>query len=78
MIALTKIKRNGERVSVDSTYRMNAVEGEVRISFSDYDARRTQYLATIEPCSLRKLRDECNRALSQITGHEYKTTVTIK
>lgn len=42
------------------------------------DRKRTRYEITIEATELRELRDACNKALGNITGHGYKTRVNVK
>ena len=58
--------------------RALAMNGKVCVSLHQWSGNTLDYDAVIEPIELREIRDACNLALGQITGHEYTTTVRVK
>lgn len=55
-----------------------AINGKVFIQLHIYDGNKLNFDVVVEAHELREMRDQCNRALEQITGYEYSTTVAVK
>ena len=77
MIKLRKLKKNGDHINICNSSNINVAHGQVRINFYSWDGRRVRHNVIVDQMSLVEIRNACNKALNQITGHKYKTIVGV-